>query len=211
MSSEVEICKLALSEVRGGNINSLDDPTVPAQQCKLKYPIFRDQLLASHDFSFNQSIKALALLTDTIFDWEYVYQYPVDCLYVKEIIPNVESSIYSYDRPFSDPVTLFQNDVEYKVLMNNDVKVIVSNHPDLRINYRRSVSDPNFYEHNFRMALSYIIAAGIAVPLAGIKEGTLLKQGLLEMHEYYLNKALMSSANQQSSYTPDSEFITVRN
>ena len=42
MASEVEICNLALSNIRAGSINSLTEGSLQAQICKLKYPILRD-------------------------------------------------------------------------------------------------------------------------------------------------------------------------
>ena len=211
MSSEVEICKFALSEIRAGNINSLDETTPQAQQCRLKYPIIRDQLLSGYDFSFNQSIKALATVSDEVFDWDYVYQYPVDCLNIKRVIPDVETTSSYLLETYNDPTLLFQNDVIYRVMMNDGKKVIVSNYPNLRIDYRRSVTDPNLFESNFKMALIYMLAASIAVSIVGVKEGSQLRSSLLELHQYYLNMALVNSANQELTHLADSEFLTVRN
>ena len=44
MASEIDICNLALGHIRAGTINSLDEGSVQAKQCKLKYPIMRDQI-----------------------------------------------------------------------------------------------------------------------------------------------------------------------
>ena len=45
MTSVVDICNLALSNIRAGSINNIDEVSLQAQQCKLKYPFMRDRLL----------------------------------------------------------------------------------------------------------------------------------------------------------------------
>ena len=80
MASDVEICNIALSNIRAGSINSLDENSLQAQQCKLKYALLRDRMLTEVPWTFNRKIRALSVLTTEIFNWAYAYQYPTDCL-----------------------------------------------------------------------------------------------------------------------------------
>ena len=73
MASDVEICNRALAQLHVSGINSLDENSAQAQRCKLLYTHVRDGLLEDFDWQFNHQIKALALLTDTLFNWVYVY------------------------------------------------------------------------------------------------------------------------------------------
>ena len=90
MASEVEICNLALSNIRAGSINSLNEGSVQAQLCKLKYPILRDRCLREIPWQFNHKIRALAPVTTDIFNWGYAYSYPVDCLKIHRLVGSYE-------------------------------------------------------------------------------------------------------------------------
>ena len=84
MASEIEICNLALGNIRAGSINSFTEGSIQAQQCNLKYSIIRDRCLREIVWSFNRKIEALATLSSvTIFNWAYAYQYPSDCLKIR--------------------------------------------------------------------------------------------------------------------------------
>jgi len=148
MTSEVEICNLALSNIRAGSINSLDESSFQAQQCKLKYPFMRNRLLTEMSWSFNHKIKALSLLTDDIFNWNYAYQYPSDCLKIDRLISE-------YERLNGDGSDVVSRLIDSQVLPINDVrrrvpyrvfnidgnKVIGANEADLRIGYSVKVTD----------------------------------------------------------------------
>ena len=86
MTDEVEICNLGLSNIRGGSINNLDEGSIQAQVCKLKYPVMRDRLLKESPWGFNHKIKALSVLTTEVFNWAYAYQYPTDCLKINRLV-----------------------------------------------------------------------------------------------------------------------------
>ena len=113
MTSEVEICKLALSHIRAGNINSLNDNTAQAQYCRLHYPILRDQLLENSPWQFGQSIRTLSLLTEEVHGWAYVYQYPSDCWLIDLLV--------------TDPVVPRDVTIPYQIFNVDDNKVIVTN------------------------------------------------------------------------------------
>src|SRR5688500_4621637 len=92
MASVVEICNLALTHVRGGSINSLDEASVQAQRCKLFYEIARDQALADATWGFNHALVALAELEDVeVFNWAHAWTYPSDCLHINKLIRNLEA------------------------------------------------------------------------------------------------------------------------
>jgi len=69
MSSTIEICNLALSQIRTGSINSLDEASVQAQQCKLFFTAALNQLLNDTTWPFAHGIAALNLLTTEVFNW----------------------------------------------------------------------------------------------------------------------------------------------
>ena len=215
MSSEVEICNLALSNIRGGSINSLTEGSVQAQQCKLKYPIMRDMLLKDAPWGFNTKVAPLALLaTVDIFNWSYAYQYPSDCLHVNKLILNIEAyaqgdGITRLRYP-GEVIPDLERQVKYDVMNESNNKVIVANEPDLRINYRATITDPNLFDRTFIIALSWLMASELAIPVAGGETGRALRSDALKIYQSYLSSAVAADLNQEFVEQPESEFIQVR-
>lgn len=218
MTSEVEICKLALSMIRGGNLNSFADGSLQAQQCQLWYPQVRDFMQRDAPWNFTRKIDALAVLGDEdIFNWVYVYAYPNDCLYIERLILNYEE-FGSVDgairtRQLED---IYAPDlgaqVKYDVHNVGDPngKVIVANEPDLRIEYRARVTDPNKFDPMFIEAMAALLASKMAIPIVGGEQGMALRKDSLQLYNLFMDNAI--AANRNESYTEplDSDFVTVR-
>jgi hypothetical protein len=218
MASDIDICNLALGNIRAGTINSLTENSVQAKQCALRYPILRDQMLQDSPWQFAGAVKPLALLVAELFDWAYVYSYPVDCLRINKLIPNYQginaenrtSGLY-YPYRDEDIYRLSPNPViEYKIYNLNGVKVIGCNYSDIRIDYRVKITDPNLFSTNFTMALSHLLAAEIAIPIVGVEQGRILRADSLSMYESYLNAGIVNELNEQAQEIAESEYITIR-
>lgn len=219
MASEVEICNIALSQVQAGSINSLSESSKEAQQCLLHYANARDQVLTETDWGFNTTIEALAQLSSvTVFNWAYVWTYPSDCLQINTLIRNVQSVAsgeglapsalrYGSSR-FRTPQDFVP--VEYEVMNVDGVKVIVSKESTLRANYRKKVTDPNLIPANVRDAISMLLASKIAVPLAGSKEGRVLRTDALGLYNAWVTKAADQNGNESFQEEQESEYILVR-
>lgn len=217
MASEVEICNLALSNIRAGSINSLDESSVQAQQCKLKYGILRDRCLRETAWQFNRKIRALALTTTEIFGWAYAYSYPVDCLKIHRLVPSYEeittdsASAVSrlYDSELITPRDL-RRQIPYEVFNFDDSKLIAANDADLRVDFAAKVTDPNLFSDDFIMALSHLLASELAIPIAGGEAGRALRGDSLQMYNRYLSSAAVSDLNDKYLGTAESEYITAR-
>jgi hypothetical protein len=216
MSSEVDICNLALGHLRGGRINSLTEGSVQAKECALRYPILRDQMLQDSPWQFAGSIKPLSLLVAEVHGWAYVYSYPSDCLRVNRIIPEYESVVGGIGlyNPWSSPDDTRRGyplpAVEYKVFNLNGAKVIVSNFANLRIDYRVRVTTPTLFSNNFTMALSHLMASDMSIVIAGVESGRALRSDSLAMYEKYLNAGVVNELNEQKAVIAQSDFITER-
>lgn len=218
MTSEVEICNLALSHIRSGSINSLDESSIQAQRCKLVYPFLRDQMLQDAPWQFNRSLKPLAVLTDTLFNWVYVYQYPSDCLFINRLHINfaevssdtATSAVASrfYDRGLPRPD--LDQQVKHKIYNIDGNKVIAANEKELRIDYRKRVEDPNLFSLNFVMGLSHLLAAELAIALVGVDKGRAMRSDELKIYQSYVNSGIENELNEQFTEIPDSDFINVR-
>lgn len=217
MASEVEICKMALSHIRAGSINSLTESSVQAQQCKLFYPLVRDQMLRDLAPHFAKRVRALAERSgDDIFNWAYSYQYPSDCLKVLKLRPNYEEvqqgepTIYSRYRDLNYPIPDLDSAVSYEIQNIDDNRVIVTNEQQVRADIIIRVEDPNLFDIQHIFALSYLLASELSIPLVGVEKGRALRGDNLQIYNQYVDTASVEQLNESHADVPDSEFITVR-
>lgn len=218
MSSEIEVCNLALSNIRAGSINSFNEGSVQAQNCKLKYPILRDRCLREIPWQFNHKIRALASLTTEIFNWSYSYSYPADCLKIRRLVGSYEelpvgSSDVASRRLDSRVISLKDNkrQIPYEVFNFDDTKVIGSDQPDLRIDFAAKVTDPNLFSDDFIMALSHLLASELAVPIVGAELGRALRSDSLQLYKQYLASAISTDQNDSYFEPRESDYVTIRN
>lgn len=217
MASEVEICNVALAMVRGGSINSLTESSLQAQQCKLHYNLLRDQVLEDAPWGFAHKIRQLAALSSVdIWNWVYAYQYPSDCIRINKLMPDYEevsqdssvvaARLYDYGLPKPN----LDQQIEYQLFNEDGTLVIACNEKDVYMSYNRTVTDPNLFSVKFRMALSSLLAAHVAIPLAGEMKGTALRKEALSVYSSYIRTAASDDMNQRYQYPQDSDFINVR-
>jgi len=202
MASEVDICNIALSNIRAKTINSLNENSLQAQNCKLFYPILRDQLLEDTPWQFAHKSKPLSLTTLVNFNWRYVYQYPIDCIRINKLMIDYEGI---RDETFGST-----RKVQYEVMNIDDMKVIVSDQQCLHIDYRAKITDVNLFSNLFRMTLSHLLASEIAIPIIGAEMGRQLRSDNYQIYETYLNSAIGSNNNERHIAVPESEFITTQ-
>jgi hypothetical protein len=218
MSSEVEICNLALSNIRAGSINSLNEGSLQAQLCKLKYPILRDRCLREIPWQFNHKIRALATVTTDIFNWAYAYSYPVDCLKIRRLVGSYEElpagSANVASRLLDSrviPLKDLRRQIPYEVFNFDDSKIIGSDQPDLRIDFAAKVTDPNLFSDDFVMALSHLVSSELAIPIVGAELGRALRNDSVQLYKQYLASAIASDQNDQYHTPAESDFVTIRN
>lgn len=217
MSSEVELCNLALGNIRAGSINSLDEPSLQAQTCKLRYPFIRDRLLTEIPWGFNRKIRALSLLTTEIFNWAYAYQYPTDCLKIHRLVgaheelANADADVVSrlLDSQLL-PLKDLRTQIPYEVFNFSDNKTIGTNEADLRIDYAAKITDPTLFSPDFTLALSHLLASELAIPLVGAETGRQLRDDSLQLYTSYLSAAVANDMNDQYDTPALSEYETIR-
>jgi hypothetical protein len=142
MSSDTDIANLALARIGAARINSMDDATVPAQQCKLFYAQDRDALLRGHSWVFAMTRAQLSEDADTpAFGYGHAYILPSDCLRV---------------------VRLYHGHRQYQV----EGKRILTDDTECRIIYIRRIEDPAQFDALFVRALALELALSIESSLA---------------------------------------------
>jgi len=217
MASEVETCNMALSHIRAGSINSLTEGSLPAQQCKLWYPIIRNRMLKESAWGFNRKIRALSLVTTEIFNWAYAWQYPTDCLKINRLVgaheelANADADVVSrlLDSQLL-PLKDMRTQISYEVFNFDDNKTIGTNEADLRIDYAAKITDPNLFTDDFNIAFSYLLASVLAIPIVGAETGRALRSDSVQLYKEYLSAALANDLNEQYETPALSEFETIR-
>jgi len=217
VTSEVEICQLALSNIRGGTINDLNEGSLQAQTCKLKYPLVRDMMLSETAWGFNRTIAALASSATEIFNWAFTYVYPNDCEKINRLIgeqeelANADADVISrlIDSQIL-PISSFRNRIPHEIFNFDDVKLIGANESGLHIDYTKNATNPELFTSTFVMALSHLLASELAVPIVGVKEGRQLRSDSLSIYQNYMSSAMANDFNEDYEEPVESEFITVR-
>ena len=220
MASEVEICNLALGNIRARSINSLDEPSVQAQTCKLRYPLMRDFLLKNHPWQFAHGLKPLSVLTVQLFNRAYAYQYPADCLHINRLVGGYEevdltdgTTVVSQYRPWAEQFVSadeLRQQIPYEVFNSDDNQVIGADEAELRIDYRRKVTDPNLFSSAFIVALSHLLGAEIAIPIVGSELGRTLRSDSYTLYQSYIDNASMNDMNEQYHPPGNSEYVNIR-
>lgn len=93
MSSQVEICNMALTRLGQQRITSLSQSSLEAQFCSLFYEQTKNELLTAHEWSFAIGRKVLAAVTgDNLTEYSYKYSLPNDSL---RVITQISSDDFS--------------------------------------------------------------------------------------------------------------------
>lgn len=181
MASEIQVCNLALSRVGAYRIQSLDDATKEARECKLFYPFSRDAVLRDHDWGFARKRVSLALLSETWSGWDYAYQYPVDCLVARKITPDAETET--------------GDKVEFEISSNDSLsrRVILTNKEDAELVYTAKVEDVNLFDAIFTDALAWRLASELAIPLKAKAD---LQNVLFQKYIFVLGRAEAINSNE---------------
>ena len=157
-SSEVQIAKMALQHIGDRfDIISLDEASTEAEQVNLLFDNVRDALVRSYPWKWSLRYYTPAALVGTPpAQWTFMYAYPSDALKVWRIVNPL------------DPVGNRLPPVEFTVGRNaSDVKVLLSHQSEPEFEYTKQVTNSAEWDTNFDWALSWQLAAAIAMPLTG--------------------------------------------
>ena len=129
MTSEVEICNLALDRIGGSEIQSLEDNTPEARLCQRVYPRIRDRMLQVHPWKFaTKRVKLVKTSNTPAHTFTTEFQLPTD--YLKMILFNdffVGRFIFfsgSATDNFFGADLLFKREGD-KILTNDDVANLI--------------------------------------------------------------------------------------
>ena len=141
VTSEVEIVNGALIKLGAQTILSLDEQTSRGILCKAAYPKMRDLLLRGHPWHFNKGYTSLAQIDpkpSDVFDYDYVYQLPSDCV-----------RVFDVDCP----------EIKWEELENG---TLGSDATTIKIKYGKKITDVTKFDSAFIEALEWAIAHHVA-------------------------------------------------
>ena len=208
MSSEVDICNLALSYIgEDATVSSINPPegSQQAAYCKTFYPMARDNILNRHNWTFASRRVVLAQVTNPYEQWEYAYALPSDCMKVISVMDAESKDDYSEDlyrvnvnrviaeRGYYTPQPFT---IELDTVGN---KVLYTNQEDAQMRYQAFVTDPTKFSPLFVMVLSYQMASMLAGPVIKGKQGASTSMNMLQLSQQYLSEAIENDANQDNS------------
>ena len=153
MSSDVEICNLALASIGiGQEISSLDEPSQEAAKCKLFFANCRDRILADFDWPFARQYYTLGLVAeDPNADWSYSYRYPATCLRARSIVGATRKDTSRI--PFS---------------LGSDAsgKLIYTDEPEAVLRMTAAITDAELFDPLFVSAFAWLLGSRLATGLA---------------------------------------------
>lgn len=161
MADPTSITNLALAKLGISPIMALTDDSKQAQFANRFYSQTRDEVLSSHRWNFAMRRETLnRLATGPVFEWEFAYQLPVDCLRVVQLNgyePSEEQGMFAVE-----------------------ADQLLTDAEDALVRYIARVEDGSFYPPLFSQALATLLASRLAGPLTGSRE---LPTALIQEYE----------------------------
>jgi len=201
MANEVDICNLALSHIGGLSIQSLNESNRQARECKRLYPVLRDAVQAEFPWNFARKRVTLALLSgEEVSGWDYAYIYPTDCLNALEIYNPLTTQTYTDGMYISGQlveslVKVKSDKIKFEVAVNaaKDTRMILSDQEAAELIFTARIEDANLFSPSFVDALSWRLAADLAMPLKGKAS---LHQQMMAMYASKLGMSRQANANE---------------
>ncbi len=157
MASETTIINTALRRLGDKPITDRLDGTPAANVADTLFDDVRDALLRAHPWNFATSrVQLIQSVTTPVYGYDYQYKLPTDWLRTLAVHGN-DAGVGTLSYKMEQDTT--------------DGAVIVSNANELWLRYVRRIIDPNIMIADFREALSYRLAADMALPITN--SGTL--------------------------------------
>lgn len=194
MSSEVDICNLALAHLGDeAEVVAISPPdgTIQAAHCGRFYPFARGVLLEMFPWSF--AVKRVAipkLATNPLDDdWGFAYSLPTGCLRpLSCLYPGVPERYLGTDTDINSHPYVIEAAANGSAIMYTNVETAT-------LRYIALITDTTKYTPGFTVALSRLLAAYLSGPILKGKEGAAMAQTQLKWFDIEFKKAAAASAN----------------
>lgn len=165
MVSQVQIINRALAHLGMNPITNIQSDTPSAIVANQFWEQCRDDVFSEHRWPFANVQVNLALVTDEISGWEFVYGYPAKCARLFNVF---------------NEGTISEKDIqEFEVvyISSSNKRVVCTNLDEAIGEYTYKVSDTSIWDSKFITAFSYRLASEMAHSLIGdVDKGLKLMQ-----------------------------------
>ena len=188
MDSVISICNSALRMLKVSTINSLTEGSEQARACSAVYDGARRALLRLATWNFARTFCELAAAAAWKANslWQYAYLLPTDCLYAvrgysstaMDEVSGLAAFVHPYGVAAAQAFASASADVRFELGLikeeiggvSNQARVVFTDADGAYLEYIADVKDPKLFDPMFAKALSYNLAAELAIPLAGSAE-----------------------------------------
>ena len=201
MGSNTDIANQALGHLGiGKEIGILDtEKSAEARAVRRFFDDARDRTLRDVSWPFATRFELLALIEkDPTDEWNFSYRYPTTAWFFRRILSGNRNDN-------RDSL------VAHKIVSDNKGKLIFTDKEDACAEFTVKITDPEKFDPDFKLALSWLIAHYIAPTLTA---GDPFNQAQRAQSNYFveITRAAASAANEeQPDQDPQSEFIRARN
>lgn len=225
MSSDVDICNLALSHLGdAATVASIDPPegSAQAEHCALYFPIVRDALLEMHDWGFATKRAVLAQLTNPITQWAYCYAAPNNLIRAIAVLDSAGTSDTSDGIPaagsWGDASVMLLGSYTPQPFVretaDSGADVIYTDQESAMLRYVARVTDTSRFSPAFVDLFTCALAAALAGPIikgqageAAAARWTMIAFGR-DGKSGKFGQAAGSDAGQRNSATRDRHQVT---
>lgn len=192
MAVSIQICNLALLDVRAPPIADIGEDSAEAQACAVHYPQCLAVLLDRHSWSFGTKLASLAQLTDNerSSEWSHAYTLPTGLERAIRIMPSDTLGLSTRARywPFpGGPEQSYWNSFEI------EAGKLYSNLDSVTLEYSTTDFEGPM-PAMFNEALRKSLAANLAIALPNSRE---LKGDLMREAEIATTRAIADDMNRQ--------------
>lgn len=181
MASQIDIFNMALTTKLGLRaISSLSENTESARNCSRVWDFCLEYVLRSHNWNFAKKQSELILMPEKLINWDYLYSYPINCLYIRRI--------------FNEKTIQKNGNEEFEeVIIDGNHKVIATNMENAYIEYTTKINDYSLFDPMFTECLVCFLAYQLATPLTGNNS---LKQSLQQEYALKIEQSKLTNSNQ---------------
>ena len=174
-ASQVEIYNLALGNLGDKTVSLPNENSPQALALTRAWDSARRETLSANQWSFANVIESLAELANYTVPpgWVYAYQFPAKSVRIWKVLNQYSIGVATdYSTGLSYPTSntpASKVGEDFRVVFDPTLnsKVILSNTPNAYAEYSYDVLDTTLYDPSFVSALSYRLAAAVAMTLTG--------------------------------------------
>lgn len=180
MATEVDICNAALSLLgNAGDVTSINPAEGGrfAERCAREYPISRNLVLESYDWSFATRRAALALTKRDCNGWLYEYAKPANAVKIIAVLPD-QDKYYEHPQSF-----ILETDAD------TDQERILTDQENAYCRYTFYCTNTNRFTEKFSQCVTLMLASRLAGNIIKGTSGMKVAEALLKRYESALLEA----------------------